>query len=319
MSLLDSLGDRIKDYERRETDRRALKGLPVVVRCDGRSFSRFTHGMARPYDTSMADLMLETAKYLVEQVDGARVAYTQSDEISLIIDPFRQPSAAEVLRSLEERLARLEAVEDEEAPPTDRATTVKGWIEEIRSGMPVPEAAVEMMFDGRFQKLTSVIGGLATARFVSDAVRLWPERCQRRLPVFDCRVFEVPSRAEAVASLVFRELDATKNAVSMAARAYFSHRELQGKSSPEMQEMLFRAHGVNFNDYPPRFKRGVYVQRRPVETTLDAETLARIPEDRRPTGPVLRSRTLVLDLPPILKVVNRVEVLLDGAEPVTAG
>jgi hypothetical protein len=74
-------------------------------------------------------------------------------------------------------------------------------------------------------------------------------------------------------------------------------------------------HGVNFNDYPARFKRGVYVQRRTFERTLDAATLAKIPEGRRPTGPIMRSETVVLDLPPIRKVVNRVEVLLDGAEP----
>jgi predicted DNA-binding transcriptional regulator YafY len=81
-----------------------------------------------------------------------------------------------------------------------------------------------------------------------------------------------------------------------------------------MREMLLREHGVTFDDYPARFKRGAYVQRRTVERELDASVLAGIPEGRRPSGPVLRTETLVLDLPPLRQISNRVEVLLDGAE-----
>jgi tRNA(His) 5'-end guanylyltransferase len=347
----DPLGDRIKGYEAREGDRRAMRGLPVVARLDGRAFSRFTRGMARPFDQDFADLMVETTKYLVEQTQAA-VGYTQSDEISLVIDPFRAPDAAEVLRALELRLVALESEPGDidarmaeagwdEAPDPDDADCpeyldrreaeegaagrrlalaqrMRGWIGDIRRGCPVPEQAVDFMFGGRFQKLVSVMAGMATARFVSDAVRLWPDRCARQLPVFDCRVFEVPSREEAVAALVWRELDATKNAVSMAARAHFSHSALDGKSSAEMQEMLFREAGVNFNDYPPRFKRGVYVRRTTVLREFDGDTLSRIPAGRRPDGPVARRETVVLDLPPIGKVSNRVAVLLDGAEPIRA-
>ena len=174
---------------------------------------------------------------------------------------------------------------------------------------------MDFLFGGRFQKLCSVVAGLATARFVKDAVRLWPERCARQLPVFDARVFEVPNRDEAAAALVWRELDATKNAVSMAARAHFPNARLQGKTSAQMQEMLLQEKGINFNDYPSRFKRGVYLQRRTVARALPPERLVLIPEDKRPIGPVLRREVVCLDLPPITRGANRVEVLLDGADP----
>ena len=49
-------------------------------------------------------------------------------------------------------------------------------------------------------------------------------------------------------------MDATKNAVSMAASAYYSHRELDHKTGAQKQEMLF-AKGVNFNGYPDTFKQ----------------------------------------------------------------
>jgi tRNA(His) 5'-end guanylyltransferase len=51
-----------------------------------------------------------------------------------------------------------------------------------------------------------------------------------------------------------------------------------------MQEMLFQEEGINFNDYPARFKRGAYVQRRTFEKELDANRLAAIPEGKRPAA-----------------------------------
>jgi tRNA(His) 5'-end guanylyltransferase len=45
----------------------------------------------------------------------------------------------------------------------------------------------------------------------------------------------------------------------MAAQAHFSAKQLHGKSSDDMQEMLWSQHGVNWNDYDPRFKRGTVV------------------------------------------------------------
>jgi tRNA(His) guanylyltransferase len=278
----DKLGDRIKSYEASETERRAMPGLPIVVRVDGRGFSKFTKGMARPFDVQFADLMVEVTKFLVEQTNAA-VGYTQSDEITLVMDPFVKKARG----------------------------SLRGEIDPLMDGL----ADADFLFSGRWQKLTSVIAGMASTRFVMGAMGIWPDRVRRQPPVFDCRVFQVPTREEAVAALVWRELDATKNAVSMAARAHFSHSDLQNKSSAEMQEMLFRQKSVNFNDYPPRFKRGVYVQRRSFERRLDPEILAKIPEHRRPTGLVVRNETVVLELPKIKTISNRVEVLLDGADP----
>jgi len=282
MSLMDTLGDRIKAYEARETGRKAMPGLPLVIRLDGNSFSKFTAGMRRPYDSDLADLMLATAKHLLEATPGVVWGYTQSDEISLLVDPNARGSR-----------------EDAGEPAQGKG-------------------AADFLFDGRFSKLTSILAGKATARFLIDAVRLWPDRVARQLPVFDCRVFEVPNREEAVNAVLWRELDATKNAVSMAARAYFSHKSLHGKSGSEMQEMLFQGHGVNFNDYPARFKRGVHIQRRTVLRELSPQALAKIPPDRRPDGPVRRRETATLDLPPLLKIRNRVEMIFDGEDPAVA-
>ena len=78
-----TLGDRIKSYEA-TTENRLLPHLPIVVRLDGRSFSKFTKGMETPFDKKFRQAMVEVTKYLVEQTH-AKIGYTQSDEISLVL------------------------------------------------------------------------------------------------------------------------------------------------------------------------------------------------------------------------------------------
>jgi tRNA(His) guanylyltransferase len=268
----DALAARMKSYEVRETERAVLPGLPLVVRVDGRSFSKFTAGMRQPYDQELADLMQATAQYLVQKTDAV-IGYTQSDEISLLLEP----------------------------PQGD------------------VHRRQDMLFGGRIQKLVSVTASMATAFFVTRAVGLWPDRCARELPIFDSRVFAVPNRIEAINALIWREQDATKNAITMAARAFYTHKDLHKKSGAEKQDMLFQK-GVNFNDYPARFKRGVYLQRRDVLRELSPIERARIPTAHQPKGPLRRSQVVVLDLPPFARVSNREAVVFDKADasPMTA-
>jgi tRNA(His) guanylyltransferase len=78
----DALGDRMKSYEMAEAGRRFMPLLPILARIDGRCFSAFTAGMARPYDTGMVDAMIATTACLVEETNAC-MGYTQSDEITL--------------------------------------------------------------------------------------------------------------------------------------------------------------------------------------------------------------------------------------------
>lgn len=78
-----SFWERFKQYEASETKRFVDARTPVFARIDGRNFKRFTKGLNKPFDGRFTHAMIETAKYLVVQT-GARVAYTQSDEICLL-------------------------------------------------------------------------------------------------------------------------------------------------------------------------------------------------------------------------------------------
>lgn len=179
-----------------------------------------------------------------------------------------------------------------------------------------PNSKSQIFFDGKIQKIVSVTAALTTSIFTRLALMQWPNLVNRKPPTFDCRAFQFPTKEEAANVFLWREIDATKNAINMAAFCKFSHKELHKKNCDEQQEMLFQA-GVNFNDYPTWFKRGTFVLRRTVNKELEPEVLAKIPEQHRPDGPIERQIVTRVDMPPFSKVTNRVDVLFENAQPTT--
>jgi tRNA(His) guanylyltransferase len=247
----DPRGDRCKEFEMAEAGRKALPGLPLLARLDGRAFHTFTSGLGRPYDSGMSTAMIETTKALVDEFHP-RVGYTQSDEITL------------------------------------------AWY--------VPsESSSQYPFGGRYQKMTSILAGFASGYFNKLLPKYLPTKADL-VPQFDCRVWQVPTLADAVEVFLWREADAVKNSITMAASAYYSHKQLMGVSSSQKHELL-HAKGVNWNDYPAFFKRGSYVQRKTAEVTLTPEEVAAIPEKHRPPGNrAVRSRVEVLEIEPLARI-----------------
>lgn len=205
----NSLGDRMKMYEKLETSNKFTPCLPIYVRIDGRSFSKFTKNMFKPYDERMSRVMQEVTKFLVEETN-ASIGYTQSDEISLVF-----------------------------------------YQDNIQSSV---------FFDYKKQKMVSVIAGLTSAKFMKLAMENFPEYCEYATPCFDCRVFALPNKIEAMNAILWRVKDASKNSISMSARSLFSHKELQGKKQNEMIDMMLTKE-VDWNKYPKFFKEGSFFKR----------------------------------------------------------
>lgn len=237
----DSLGDRMKGYEnayRLYLPRR----LPVIIRIDGRAFHTFTRGFQKPFDEVLMTAMQLTAKKLCEEVSGCKLAYVQSDEISLLVT-------------------------------NDDALETQAW------------------FDNNLQKLVSLCASIATLEFnkafnVYDwdwYKSLLEEHCceekgSKVIPnhladiadhhqkayekaTFDARAFILPQE-EVCNYFIWRQQDAVRNSIQMVAQSLYSHNELQGKNSSDLQELI-HAKGVNWNDYPIQCKRGACVVRIP--------------------------------------------------------
>lgn len=264
--MSDIFGDRMKLYESAETGK-FMPLLPICVRLDGRSFSKFTKGLARPYDERLSVLMRDTMLYLVQE-SGACIGYTQSDEISLVF-----------------------------------------W---------EPKFDSQVFFGGKKQRIVSVLSSMATAFFNNALPMDIPENAGL-MPVFDCRAWQVPNLEEAANVFLWRELDAVKNSVSMAAREYYSHKQLMNLGRSDQMELLFKA-GVNWNDYPVFFKRGIYAQRRKTYRKFNAQEIERLPElheaRKNPDLEIERTDVVVLDMPAFSKVTNRVGVIFMGEDPI---
>lgn len=154
------------------------------------------------------------------------------------------------------------------------------------------------LFGGRQSKIESTLAAIASAKF-NQLLPVWLPEKMGKLPTFDARAFQYPTEELAVESLIWRETDATRNSLTMAAHAHFSHKELHGKGFRAKHDMLHSV-GVNWNDYPVHFKRGVYVKRTQVESMMDDETWNKIPEKHRPgCRLVIRSVVDVIAMEPV--------------------
>lgn len=271
-----SLGDTVKVYESADTKRRLAPGQPILVRLDGRAFHTLTKQVCtRPFDIGFRNLMTHTAVILAEE-SGATLAYTQSDEISLVLPPI------------------------------------------------VP-GGNQGYFGGRIQKIQSCLAARAAAAFNLLMPEIAPHMVKRRhildMPVFDCRVWTVPTRKDAVDAILWREIDARVNSVSQVAHAFFSAHALHGLSSQECKEKLLTEKDIRFADYNVKLRRGVYIQRRTVQRKYTAEEMANLPpkHEARANPDLMVSRVELhyLDMPPLQHVLNAEEVLFDGVDPVT--
>ncbi len=84
----DSLGERMKRYEN-VPKVSLVRRMPVIIRLDGKAFHTFTRGFVKPFDTLLMQTMNDTMKYLCENIQGCVMAYTQSDEITLVLIDYQ--------------------------------------------------------------------------------------------------------------------------------------------------------------------------------------------------------------------------------------
>ena len=63
--------------------------VPIVIRVDGKSFHTLTRHCQRPWDDRLAAAMDAVGLALCEEIQGAQVAYIQSDEVSVLVDGYR--------------------------------------------------------------------------------------------------------------------------------------------------------------------------------------------------------------------------------------
>jgi tRNA(His) 5'-end guanylyltransferase len=154
----------------------------------------------------------------------------------------------------------------------------------------------ELFFDGKIQKLCSVIASMTSSKMQQILFNHSDDFFKRKsdsIPHFDCRVCSLPNKTEAANMILWRCLDAHRNAIQGLGQANFSHKELQGKSCAKIVEMLRDRLKIDVDSYDKNFLYGTFVKRHERE---------------------IRNHTIDF---PMNKITNRIDFLFDPlADPI---
>ena len=85
-----SIGDRMKQYE--SVSAWTLpRRIPVILRIDGRAFHTITRKrFGKAWNMEFVELMIETAKTVITDMQGCNFCYCQSDEISFLLTDYKK-------------------------------------------------------------------------------------------------------------------------------------------------------------------------------------------------------------------------------------
>jgi tRNA(His) guanylyltransferase len=98
-----ALAERMKRYEA-SYELYLPTDSPIILRLDGHGFSKFTSHFCKPFDQRIHDAMIASCADLLHFFPQATVAYTQSDEITLVF-----PSGVQTLNERVQKLSSLAA------------------------------------------------------------------------------------------------------------------------------------------------------------------------------------------------------------------
>lgn len=202
------LDERMKHYESTVGSRLILR-CPAIVRIDGRAFHTFTKGFKKPFDHRLHFFFTATAKHLCRIIPTARIAYGQSDEISILLIDYTRHETQQFFDGKVQKISSV--IASEASNVFNRAL----WVNMVT----------------HFEEKTREF---LKSKFLQAG--------------FDARVFSIPER-DVNNYFVWRQHDAIRNSIQAAGQAIFSHKELQGKSCNDIIEMLANEAKTQDNKY----------------------------------------------------------------------
>ena len=216
----DSLKDKC-EYFRSLTDYKLTPNSYAIIMLDGHCFSKLIKNKyKKPFDPEFMSMMDETARHLLKHIQGAKLAYVQSDEISILVTDFDTP---ETDSPFGYRVCKLQSI-------------LAGMAANEFNGHAIRNAA----YDWPSHEPMNVFQLLDSVKPVE----------------FDCKVWNVPDYNEAFCHFLWRQNDCTRNSKQAAAQAQFSSKELHGLKTDAQVEKLFNEKGINWNDYSNGEKYG---------------------------------------------------------------
>lgn len=195
-----SLEERMKQYYENATRIYLPRRTYTIIRIDGKAFHTYTKGLESPFDVGFIEDMDKTACFLCKNIQGAKFAFVQSDEISILLTDF------------------------------DTLTTSAWFDGNIQKMVSVSASMATAEFNrNRYVRYLvekeNLMEGYLTP--TKDAM-------------FDSRVFTIPSYNEVINYFVWRQQDTVRNSIQSVGYSLYSPKEVYGKNTNELQEMCFQ-------------------------------------------------------------------------------
>lgn len=218
------------EFYRSLTDYKLMPNSYVLAMVDGHCFSKMIKNkFDKPFDDMFINMMNETAKYLCENIQGAKFAYTQSDEISILITDFDTPMTDSFFSF---RLCKMQSL-------------------------------IAAMATAKFNQL--YFNTVQAYKYFNK----FKEMKEPPLCTFDCKVWTVPNANDAYAWFLYRQTDCIKNSKAQTAQAYLSHKSLVGLTADEMIAKLKDEKGVDWNTFENGKKYGRVIRKVETEMEKD--------------------------------------------------
>ena len=199
---------------------------------DGRSFSKLVKKRFNlPFDDDFINMMNETAKYVCENVQGCKIAYVQSDEISFLITDYDTPVSDSFFGY---RLCKMQSI-------------------------------IASLATAKFNQMFSLY--LLNNKAFSTASAIETVE-QMHLAQFDCKVWVVPSANDAFAWFLYRQIDCIRNSKQQAAQTFLPPKQLTRLDTDSQIALLKEKKGIDWHtDYSDDKKFGRFIHQTTVHKT----------------------------------------------------
>lgn len=232
--MKDPIGDRMKSlYEDRT--RFSLPGKNyIIIRLDGKAFHTLTKQLKfkKPFDDNFIEMMNETTKYLCKNIQGVVLGYVQSDEISLVLQDFKNINTTAWFDGNVQKIASISA---------SMATAVFNSL--IRNYLTKAREENKKMFN---------CGMITKEIYIAETIKY---QYFSGFAFFDSRCFTISKDFEVYNYLVWRNKDCIRNSILSLSQHTIGKHRTENKNCGELKEIL-KDKNKDWNLYDDCYKYG---------------------------------------------------------------
>ena len=212
----------LKKYEE-SWDFKIPPHMSVVIRVDGKNFSKLTKNLVKPFDNVFHSIMDTTVIDVAKEIDGCKLVYTQSDEATFILNNVDNQTL--YFNGRIQKIASIVAA-------NMSIKFYKNFMHFILEYQDKIQENTQLYSESEIESINTRISSLW--KFLDED------------PIFDARVFVMPLEEE-IEILIDRQNNLINNSILSAAQHYLGEKVCEGMKKNDMIIRLANE-GYNIDD-----------------------------------------------------------------------